>query len=765
MPRNGIVTKLVLIALATLLSSATRAAEVSWLPGRSSPAGWTIQPKEPKATDVIHFVGPTPTYLNRSVAEKTLGGKPAVQIDPNAKHIELRFEPPPSESAGNFWNPVSGLQGSFGPLAAGQWQFSCTQAPVTFSLSFAVGGSGAEPNAVYYVDARAKDIKSGSSWANAFVYLQDALAAATAGSEIHVAKGTYRPDEGAGMTPGDPTAAFQLKSGVVLKGGYAGLGARDPNERNVAVHETVLSGDLQGNDGPFVHPANMVNDPNRTDNSYHVVMAAGIDSTAVLDGFTITGGHGFGSRDPDRASYGGGIYNDESSPIIRDCLIIGNSVARHGGGVYTRSRCVLTLVECAIADNWGEWWGGGLANNGSEVRMERCLISGNATEYYGGGIHSNLGVLFLSNCILSGNMAIQPDEGSGGALYSYGTTAWLDYCTLVGNSARLGASMICDSSEPTERSEIHLSQCIVWGTTREIWSADQSPVIIAYSDIQSGSATQGNISSDPCFVEMGHWDLGGTPDDPCDDSWVEGDYHLRWDSPCVDAGDPREVPEANETDFAGRPRLYGAAVDMGAYELKNDPPVAYAPDAAGFCLTGDKGTVTLDASSSFDPEGTALTYRWYRSGQIVSIQAKFTMELPLGEHTFTLVVSDGVNNSPPEEVRATVTKIISAEALVSPSEMTRSRHEDSLLAIVMLPKGKRPSDVDRSEPMLLFPGSIKAVSQTAFVWFTGRTHVMARFNRAELMAAVPNNGPVELRLVGKLKDGQYFSGVDTVRIK
>ena len=42
---------------------------------------------------------------------------------------------------------------------------------------------------------------------------------------------------------------------------------------------------------------------------------------------------------------------------------------------------------------------------------------------------------------------------------------------------------------------------------------------------------------------------------------------------------------------------------------------------------------------------------------------------------------------------------------------------------------------------------------------------MAKFDRAKLMAAVPANGPVELRVVGGLKDNRYFSGADTVKIK
>jgi len=768
--------RLTFAALVVLSGSVARAAEVSWVLGRSIPPEWSIQPASPGETDVVRFSGPTNSYLNGSLAERAFGGRPVLQVDVASKTISLRFEPPASESVGSFWSPVCGLQGSFGPLEKGQWQFFCADPEAAFSLPFQVGGSGTGGSGVrVYVDARAKGAKNGSSWVNAFVHLQDALAVATAGSEIRVAQGVYTPDQGADFEAEDIMASFALRSGVTLKGSYAGLAERDPNKRNVATYETVLSGDLLGNDGLPGHPYSMIRDPNRYDNSYHVVTAIGTDATAVLDGFTITGGHAFGSPEPDKFTCGGGIYNEGSSPTIRDCLIIGNAVRHYGAGVYSRSLCAPTFINCIIADNWSEWWGGGVMNDGSDISMIRCLISGNGAGYHGGGIrnHTN-GDLVLSNCIVSGNMASEPDWGRGGGLHSHGAIARLDHCTFAGNAAAQGASLACespgqiDSPEQIAPSDVRAGNCILWdgnGPNGGIWNGDESGITIVYSNVQGGWAGLGNIDADPCFVETGHWDSAGTPGTLTDDIWLEGDYRLRWDSPCVDAGDPRAAPDAGVTDFAGRPRRWGAVVDMGAYELKNEAPIANAgPDVPGFSVTGDKGTVTLDASRSYDPEGLPLSHQWYRDGQLASTQAKFTTELPLGEYTFTLIVNDGINNSAPDEVRATVTNLTGATAMVSPSEITRGR-DGPIIAVVTLPKGRRVSEIDRNEPVLLFPGGIKAESQSVFTWLNGRAVVMARFRRSDLMAAFPGNGPVELRLVGRFRNGQYFSGVDTVRIK
>ena len=75
------------------------------------------------------------------------------------------------------------------------------------------------------------------------------------------------------------------------RGGYAGIGAPDPNERNIELHETVLSGDLLGDDPDIADTQALVNAPGRLDNSLHVVTIEHAD-TCVIDGFTIRGGHG-----------------------------------------------------------------------------------------------------------------------------------------------------------------------------------------------------------------------------------------------------------------------------------------------------------------------------------------------------------------------------------------------------------------------------------------------------------------------------------------
>jgi len=121
---------------------------------------------------------------------------------------------------------------------------------------------------IIYVDADANGLNTGSSWADAYNYLQDALANASSSLkpvEIRVAQGVYRPDENA-VEPngtGNREATFQLINGASLKGGYAGFGEPDPNARDIDIYETILTGDLNGDDIELTNPADMWGEQSR----------------------------------------------------------------------------------------------------------------------------------------------------------------------------------------------------------------------------------------------------------------------------------------------------------------------------------------------------------------------------------------------------------------------------------------------------------------------------------------------------------------------
>ncbi len=119
-----------------------------------------------------------------------------------------------------------------------------------------------------------------STWENACT-LQMALTNAVSGQEIWVMQGIHMSS-----AIGDRNATFQLKNGVGVYGGFAGAETLRA-QRNYMTSVTILSGDLDGNDNSNVR----YDEPTRAENSYHVVTGSGTDSTAVLDGVTVSGGN------------------------------------------------------------------------------------------------------------------------------------------------------------------------------------------------------------------------------------------------------------------------------------------------------------------------------------------------------------------------------------------------------------------------------------------------------------------------------------------
>ncbi|MHB9049335.1 MAG: right-handed parallel beta-helix repeat-containing protein, partial [Pirellulales bacterium] len=305
-----------------------------------------------------------------------------------------------------------------------------------------------------YVDTNARGANDGTSWANAFVNLQDGLrAAATTPSidEIRVAEGTYRP---AGAD-GPRTAAFQLVSNVVVYGSFP-TGGGTTGQRDPAAHPTILSGDLNGDDAAVAEVQDLLSEPTRKENCYHVVtMDSGVSAT-TLDGFTITAGNADGGY-PN--NYGGGVYgrDDNGGVTLTRCTIVGNTAAICGGGMAAYcdlSKCLirgnasgqdgggvdgaLSLSDCTISGNWAVWYGGGMQN---ARHVTRCQFIENSA--HDGGAISNA-TDPLTDCTFLRNSA--SDEG--GAIYTWDISPTLDRCTFIANTASYGGALSqgdCDS--------------------------------------------------------------------------------------------------------------------------------------------------------------------------------------------------------------------------------------------------------------------------------------------------------------------------------
>lgn len=265
-------------------------------------------------------------------------------------------------------------------------------------------------------------------WAAAYSNLQDALieSQASAETQIWVAGGTYYPDLGAGITPGDRSATFQLRNHVEIYGGFAG-NETDLSQRDVFANGVILSGDLNGDDGP--------NFANRSDNSYNVVTASGTDNTARLDGgIYVVGGNADGNGPTANEQRGGGCYNDGGDAYFFRVNFQDNQAQTLGGNVFQANDADVTYEFCQFKSGAADL-GGGLAIDGAQASafLYYSTIEDNTATTHGGGLYVNLGSAAADGALVLSNDAL---FGDGGGLYFIGTppTTWSN-CDIDGNYA------------------------------------------------------------------------------------------------------------------------------------------------------------------------------------------------------------------------------------------------------------------------------------------------------------------------------------------
>jgi parallel beta-helix repeat protein len=362
---------------------------------------------------------------------------------------------------------------------------------------FAVIPPKAAPT-ILYVDSNAPGDESGTSWSDAFNCLQDGLYAAITNAdvdEVRVAQGVYTPDSGRLMTRGDRTATFQLINGIAIKGGYAGFGEPDPNARDIYAYETILSGDLDGNDVEVNDPCDLPTEPSRTENCCHLVTGSGTDATSILDGFIITGGNA--NLWPD---FGAGLYNDTGSPTVTNCTFANNSAKRYGGGMYNKNNSNPTLTNCTLVGNWARYTGAGIFNqDNSSPTLENCTFTGNSAND-GGGMCSENSSATLTNCIFNWNSA----DWRGGGMFNYSNSSTtLTCCTFIGNLAGDGGGVYVDESSSM------LTNCTFSGNSASSWGGGMlvyhsSPTItncVFSGNLASGSGgAMFNRNSSPTLI-------------------------------------------------------------------------------------------------------------------------------------------------------------------------------------------------------------------------------------------------------------------------
>jgi hypothetical protein len=332
---------------------------------------------------------------------------------------------------------------------------------------------------------------------------------------------------------------------------------------------------------------------------------------------------------------GGGMYNYQSSPTLIKCVFSGN-LAGYGGAICNLDDSDPNITKCIFSNNSANE-GGGVYNNCSDPNITNCVFGGNDADNFGGGMVNCYGLsLTITNCIFNGNYA--GSYGGGGIGNFDQMIVLITNCTFSGNyaSGSYGGGAMCNWESGPVVTNCILWYNEADTVYDEIYNDGSSYPVISYSDIKGGwTGGTGNKDEDPCFFEVdtptGSWTANPSYDESTfqstltDDSaswtvnqlagkfinpdtlnqdlhffivsndvntinvWSNAeyietsgktykiyDYHLKVESPCIDAGDP-QGDYNGQKDIDGEPRVFDGdyndseIVDMGADEYYWSP--------------------------------------------------------------------------------------------------------------------------------------------------------------------------------------------------
>lgn len=309
---------------------------------------------------------------------------------------------------------------------------------------------------------------------------------------------------------------------------------------NFSGKNIVLASQYILNHDPALITTTIINgsNPMYTDTASCVLIVSGEDSTAVLEGFTLTEGNGTRWEDEHGPGNfyreGGGILIQASAPTIRHNMFIYNHASDKQG-----------MVSAG---------GGAIRCGDGNPRILNNLIIFNDGRY-GGGIVLNYSGAIIKNNIFARNSGGQDYGGAGIWILGNGPAPKIvENNTIVENNATgsgayggKGGGFLLWSTTATVRNNI------VWGNTQStggpIAVLGGGASVVTYNNVEGGFTGEGNIDLAPAFADSG--------------------YYLSAISPCIDAGNPDAIyndPEdSGNPGLAAWPSLGTVRNDMGAY--------------------------------------------------------------------------------------------------------------------------------------------------------------------------------------------------------
>lgn len=451
---------------------------------------------------------------------------------------------------------------------------------VTTAWSDAISFKTNRPTGTVYVNPAATGLNTGTSWANAFTDLQTALDDARDNEAVWLVGGTYKPT----TANGDRTIAFTTSSKINLIGGFAGTEA-SANDRVYATNETILSGDLNGNDDTNLDPSNAL----RADNSYRVlVLNSGADTNNViirLERITITSGNANGTGFYNR---GAGITKGAvvRTLTLADCIIENNSGLFRTVDAYIPNGQIgtITIDRSIFRNNYSS--GGAFycfSDTTTTVNVFNSLFENNTAADVQGSGQAGSSIWLKSGSLRSITLNVHnstfvnnKDLGTTTGFNNFNRTTIVLEKTISpggtpsGTSANIYNSIFYDNTTSGGNTAKLISGGITTAPGTNIFNTIDED---GFSQINAANVTNG-ISADPLFVNA-----------------ANGNYKLIAGSPAIDAGDNTYV---NGTlDVLRSQRIFNTTVDMGAHEYTTAIILAPQVYLQGALLSG--GTLMNDA--------------------------------------------------------------------------------------------------------------------------------------------------------------------------
>lgn len=274
--------------------------------------------------------------------------------------------------------------------------------------------------------------------------------------------------------------------------------------------------------------------PVNADTASCVIINSGEDSTAVLQGFTITGGHGTKWTDEHGAGVyreGGGILIAYSAPVIQHNLIVGNQamsltgVISSGGGGIRAGDGNPKILNNTISHNQARYGEAIVLNySGGVIRNNLICYNSGGSQYGAAAIWSN--AIATEPRVIENNTIVKNVTANGSSgFYSLSTTGPQ---SLINN-------ILFDNHSTTASIQILIS-------------SGGTPTTVTFCDVQNGFAGTGNINLIPAFADTDY-------------------FYPSAASPCVDAGDSSVM--YNDLTVTGTTALFPSMGlvrnDMGAY--------------------------------------------------------------------------------------------------------------------------------------------------------------------------------------------------------